>query len=163
MVLYLTASRASVIASSLQGVGLLLLSSMPSLLHRPYNVPVGIPNSVDALCTDVWPERIASRARSRSAGDQVVGLALKGAASLMPSLLAILYKVLDGIPNAFEALFADIVPVRSASSALFKLSSLHDLVGPSFFGVSIPNRCARCHKVVEGIPNVAKTIATPLD
>lgn len=52
-VIYLTASRASVIASSLHGVGLLLLSSMPSLLHRPYNVPVGIPNSVEALCTDV--------------------------------------------------------------------------------------------------------------
>lgn len=88
---------------------------------------------------------------------------MNGAASLIPSLLAILYKVLDGIPNAFEALFADIVPVRNASNALFKLSSLHDLVGPSFFGVSMPSRCALCHKVVEGIPNVAKTIATPLD
>lgn len=89
----------------------------------------------------------------------MVGLALNGAASLMPSLRAILYKVLEGMPNAFEALFADIVPVRNASSALFKLSSLHDLVGPSFLGVSIPSRCALCQRVVEGIPNVARTIA----
>lgn len=86
----------------------------------------------------------------------MVGLALKGAASLMPSLLAILYNVLDGMPNALDALFAEIVPVRNASRALFRLSSLHDLVGPSFFGVSMPNRCALCHNVVEGMPNVAK-------
>lgn len=117
---------------------------------------MGIPNSVDALCTDVWPDLIASKARSRSAGVHVVGLALNGAASLMPSLLAILYNVLEGIPNAFDALLAEIVPVRNASKALFKLSSLQDFVGPSFFGVSIPSRCARCHKVVEGIPKVAE-------
>lgn len=150
-----TASSASVMASSLQGVGLLLLNSIPSRLHLPYSVPVGIPNSVDALCTDVWPDLMASSALSRSAGDHVVGLALNGAANRMPSLLAILYSVLDGIPNAFDALLADIVPVLSASRALFRLSSLHDFVGPSFFGVSIPSRWARCHSVVEGIPNVA--------
>ena len=117
---------------------------------------MGMPNSVDARWTEVCPDRIASSALSRSAGDHVVGLALKGAASLMPSLLAILYNVLDGMPNAFDALFADIVPVRKASRALFRLSSLHDFVGPSFFGVSIPKRCARCQSVVEGIPKVAK-------
>lgn len=87
----------------------------------------------------------------------MVGLALKGAASLIPSLLAILYNVLEGIPKALEALFAEIVPVLKASSALFRLSSLQDFVGPSFFGVSIPNRCARCHNVVDGIPKDAKT------
>lgn len=80
---------------------------------------------------------------------------MKGAASLMPSLLAILYNVLEGIPNALEALFAEIVPVLNASRALFRLSSLHDFVGPSFFGVSMPNRCALCHSVVEGMPKVA--------
>lgn len=116
-----------------------------------------MPNSVDALCTDVWPDLIASKARSRSAGVHVVGLALNGAASLIPSFLAILYNVLEGIPNALDALLAEMVPVRKASKALFKLSSLQDFVGPSFFGVSIPSRCARCHRVVEGIPNVAKT------
>lgn len=87
-----------------------------------------------------------------------MGLALNGAASLMPSLLAILYNVLEGMPNALEALLAEIVPVRKASKALFKLSSLQDFVGPSFLGVSIPSRCARCHRVVEGILNVAKTL-----
>jgi len=86
----------------------------------------------------------------------VVGLALKGAANLMPSLLAILYNVLEGMPNALDALLAEMVPVRNASRALFRLSSLQDFVGPSFFGVSMPNRCARCHRVVDGIPNVAK-------
>lgn len=101
---------------------------------------MGIPNSVEALWTDVWPDLIASKARSRSAGDQVVGLALKGAANLIPSLLAILYRVLEGIPKAFEALLAEIVPVLNASNALFKLSSLQDFVGPSFFGVSMPKR-----------------------
>lgn len=90
----------------------------------------------------------------------MVGLALKGAANLIPSLLAILYNVLEGMPNAFEALFAEIVPVLSASRALFRLSSLHDFVGPSFFGVSMPNRCALCHNVVDGMPKVAETIET---
>lgn len=50
---YLTASSASPIASSDQGVGFDRDNSIPSLLHLPYNVPVGIPNSVDAFCTDV--------------------------------------------------------------------------------------------------------------
>lgn len=86
-----------------------------------------------------------------------MGLALNGAASLIPSLLAILYNVLEGIPYALDALLAEMEPVRNASKALFKLSSLQDFVGPSFFGVSMPNRCARCHRVVEGIPNVAET------
>lgn len=121
-----------------------------------------MPNSVDALWTDVWPDLIASNARSKSAGVHVVGLALNGAANLMPSLLAILYKVLEGIPNALDALLAEMVPVRSASKALFKLSSLQDFVGPSFFGVSMPSRCARCHKVVEGIPNVAEILVNLL-
>lgn len=40
------------------------------------------------------------------------------------------------MPNAFEALFAEIVPVLRASSALFSDSSFHVFVGPSFFGVS---------------------------
>lgn len=86
-------------ASSDHGVGFERDSSIPSLLHLPYSVPVGIPNSVDALCTDVWPDRIASRAFSRSSDDQFVGAALKGAASFMPSLRAILYRVLLGIPK----------------------------------------------------------------
>lgn len=59
---------------------------------------MGIPYSVDALCTDVCPVLIDSSAFSKSSGDQVVGAALNGAASLMPSLLAILYNVLLGIP-----------------------------------------------------------------
>lgn len=41
------------------------------------------------------------------------------------------------MPNAFEALFAEIVPVLRASSALFSDSSFHVFVGPSFFGVSV--------------------------
>jgi len=87
-----------------------------------------------------------------------VGLALNGAANLIPSLLAILYNVLEGMPYALDALLAEMEPVRNASKALFKLSSLQDFVGPSFFGVSMPNRCARCHSVVEGIPNVAEIL-----
>lgn len=93
-----TASRASPMASSDQGVGFERDNSMPSLLQRPYNVPVGIPNSVDALWTDVAPERMDSKARSRSSGLQVVGAALNGAAKRIPSRLAILYRVLLGIP-----------------------------------------------------------------
>lgn len=149
---YLTASNASPIASSDQGVGFDLDSSIPSLLHLPYKVPVGIPYSVEALCTDVWPDLIDSSAFSKSSGVHVVGAALNGAAKRIPSRLAILYKVLLGIPKALLALFADIVPVLKASKALFKFSSVQDFVGPSFFGVSIPNRWARCHSVVEGIP-----------
>lgn len=175
---YLTASRASPIASSDQGVGFDLDSSIPSLLHLPYRVPVGMPNSVDAFCTEVWPVLIDSKAFSKSSGVQVVGAALNGAASLIPSLLAILYNVLLGIPEtllycdymvlnrnciiscrckryipkALLALLAEIVPVLKASSALLRFSSVQDFVGPSFFGVSIPNLCARCHNVVEGIP-----------
>lgn len=38
--IYRTASRASPIASSDQGVGFDLDNSIPSLLHRPYNVPI---------------------------------------------------------------------------------------------------------------------------
>ena len=87
---YLTDSNASSIASSDHGVGVLLDNSIPSLLHRPYNVPVGIPNSAAALWTEVCPVLIDSSALSRSSGFQVVGAALKGAASLMPSLRAIL-------------------------------------------------------------------------
>lgn len=49
----LTASKASPIASSDQGVGFDRESSIPSLLHLPYNVPVGMPNSVEAFCTEV--------------------------------------------------------------------------------------------------------------
>lgn len=113
-----------------------------------------MPNSVLAFCTDVCPVRIASSARSKSSGDHVVGAALNGAANRMFSRRAILYSVDDGIPYAFDALFADIWPVRNASSALFNESSLHDFVGPSFFGVSMPNRWARCHSVVDGMPNV---------
>lgn len=137
-----------------------------------------MPNSVDAFCTEVWPVLIDSKAFSKSSGVQVVGAALNGAASLIPSLLAILYNVLLGIPEillyydyrilkrhsrmpcrsnchipkALLALLAEIVPVLKASSALLRFSSVHDFVGPSFFGVSIPNLCALCHKVVEGIP-----------
>ena len=85
-------------ASSDHGVGFERDNSIPSRLHLPYNVPVGIPNSVEALCTEVAPERIDSKARSRSSGLQVVGEALNGAASRIPSLLAILYSVLLGIP-----------------------------------------------------------------
>lgn len=85
-------------ASSDQGVGFDRDNSMPSRLQRPYNVPVGIPNSVEALCTEVCPVRIDSKAFSKSSGVQVVGAALNGAASLIPSLLAILYRVLLGIP-----------------------------------------------------------------
>lgn len=122
---------------------------------------------------------IPSKAFSRSSADHDVGAALNGAAKRIPSRLAILYSVEEGMPNAFEALFAEIVPVRSASSALLSDSSFHVFVGPSFFGVSvfartlvsqkqlgmalinlivcinnspIPKRCARCHKVVDGIP-----------
>lgn len=95
---YLTASNASPIASSDQGVGFDRDNSIPSLLQRPYNVPVGIPNSVEALCTEVCPERIDSNARSKSSGDHVVGAALNGAAKRIPSRLAILYNVLLGIP-----------------------------------------------------------------
>lgn len=40
------------------------------------------------------------------------------------------------MPKAFDALFAEIVPVRSASSALLSESSFHVFVGPSFLGVS---------------------------
>lgn len=127
-------------------------NSIPSRLHLPYNVPVGIPYSVLARCTDVCPERIDSKAFSKSSGVHVVGAALKGAANRIPSRLAILYNVLDGIPYALLALFADIVPVRNASSAQFRLSSVQDFVGPSFFGVSIPSRCARCQRVVDGMP-----------
>lgn len=60
-------------------------------------------------------------------------------------------KIVD-LPNVLLALFAEIVPVLNATKAEFKLSSVHDLVGPSFFGVSIPNLWALCHKVVEGMP-----------
>lgn len=60
--------------------------------------------------------------------------------------------VLKFLPYALLALFADIVPVRKASKALFRFSSVQDLVGPSFLGVSMPRRCALCHNVVEGIP-----------
>lgn len=59
---------------------------------------MGMPNSVEAFCTEVWPVLMDSRAFSRSSWDHVVGAALKGAASLMPSLRAILYKVLLGMP-----------------------------------------------------------------
>lgn len=59
---------------------------------------MGIPNSVDAFCTEVWPVLIDSKAFSKSSGVHVVGAALNGAASLIPSLLAILYNVLLGIP-----------------------------------------------------------------
>lgn len=86
-------------ASSDQGVGFDLESSIPSLLHLPYNVPVGIPYSVEALCTEVCPDLMDSNAFSKSSGDHVVGAALKGAANLIPSLLAILYNVLLGIPE----------------------------------------------------------------
>lgn len=96
-----------------------------------------------------------SKAFSKSSGVHVVGAALKGAASLIPSRLAILYRVLLGMPYALLALLADMVPVRKASKALLRFSSVHDLVGPSFFGVSIPSLCALCHRVVEGIPYVA--------
>lgn len=89
-------------ASSDHGVGFERDSSMPSLLQRPYNVPVGIPNSVDALWTDVAPERMDSKARSRSSGLQVVGAALKGAAKRIPSRRAILYRVLLGIPVMYQ-------------------------------------------------------------
>uniref|UniRef100_A0A182ITE0 Uncharacterized protein n=1 Tax=Anopheles atroparvus TaxID=41427 RepID=A0A182ITE0_ANOAO len=147
-----TGRVASIIASSDQGVGLERDSSIPSRLQRPYSVPVGMPNSVLAFCTDVCPARIASKARSRSSADQVVGAALNGAARRMPSRRAILYSVEDGMPNAFEALFAEIVPVRSASRALLSESSFHVFDGPSFFGVSMPSRCARCQRVVDGIP-----------
>lgn len=153
---YFTDSKASIIASSDHGVGLDRDNSIPSRLHRPYSVPVGMPNSVLAFCTDVWPALIASKARSRSSADHVVGAALNGAASRIPSRLAILYNVEDGIPNAFDALFAEIVPVRKASRALFSDSSFHVFDGPSFFGVSIPSLCALCHRVVDGIPYVAE-------
>lgn len=59
---------------------------------------------------------------------------------------------MPNLPYALLALLAEIVPVLKASSALLRFSSVHDLVGPSFLGVSIPNLCALCHKVVEGIP-----------
>uniref|UniRef100_A0A8D8D5U8 (northern house mosquito) hypothetical protein n=1 Tax=Culex pipiens TaxID=7175 RepID=A0A8D8D5U8_CULPI len=153
-----TDSKASIIASSDHGVGFDRDNSIPSRLHRPYSVPVGMPNSVLAFCTDVWPALIASKARSRSSADQVVGAALNGAASRIPSRLAILYNVEDGIPNAFDALFAEIVPVRKASRALFSDSSFHVFDGPSFFGVSIPSLCALCHRVVDGIPYVAEAL-----
>lgn len=58
-----------------------------------------MPNSVDAFCTEVCPVLIDSKAFSKSSGVQVVGAALNGAASLIPSLLAILYNVLLGIPK----------------------------------------------------------------
>lgn len=86
-------------ASSDHGVGLDRESSIPSLLHLPYKVPDGMPNSVDARCTEVVPERIASNAFSKSSCDQVVGAALNGAANRIPSRLAILYKVLLGMPR----------------------------------------------------------------
>lgn len=60
---------------------------------------MGMPNSVEAFCTDVWPDLMDSKAFSRSSGVHVVGAALKGAASLIPSRRAILYKVLLGIPK----------------------------------------------------------------
>ena len=97
--MYLTASNASVIASSDHGVGLLLDSSIPSLLQRPYNVPDGMPYSEAARCTVVCPDRIASNALSKSSGFHVVGAALNGAAKRIPSRRAILYKVLLGIPS----------------------------------------------------------------
>lgn len=105
---YRTASRASIMASSDQGVGLFLHSSIPSRLHLPYKVPDGIPYSVAALCTVNWPDLMASRALSRSSGTQEVGAALNGAANRMPSLRAILYSVLLGIPETYE----EIVLVR---------------------------------------------------
>lgn len=40
------------------------------------------------------------------------------------------------MPKAFDALLAEIVPVRSASSALLSESSFQVFVGPSFLGVS---------------------------
>lgn len=119
MIIYLTASRASPIASSDHGVGFDLDNSIPSLLHRPYSVPnnfnnktslqiiifimicvpVGIPNSVDALWTEEWPDLMECKALSKSPGLQAVGAALNGAANRIPSRLAILYNVLLGIPT----------------------------------------------------------------
>lgn len=69
---------------------MLLDNSIPSRLHLPYKVPVGMPNSAAALWTDVCPDLIDSSALSKSSGFQVVGAALNGAANLMPSLRAIL-------------------------------------------------------------------------
>ena len=81
-----TASRASVISSSDQCTCtttlynsdrvfrqvwefeltcVFLLSSIPTFLQRPYNVPLGIPNSVAAFCT-AMPPRMASSAVLRS-------------------------------------------------------------------------------------------------
>lgn len=80
---------------------------------------------------------LPSKAFSRSSADHDVGAALNGAARRIPSRRAILYSVEDGMPNAFEALFAEIVPVLNASSALLSESSFHVLEGPSFFGVSV--------------------------
>lgn len=45
-----------------------------------------------------------SSAFSRSSGVHVVGAALKGAASLIPSRLAILYRVLLGMPKPNQTL-----------------------------------------------------------
>lgn len=58
------------------------------------------------------------------------------------------------MPYALDALLAEIWPVRRAFNALFNESSFQDLVGPSFFGVSMPRRWARCHSVVDGMPYV---------
>lgn len=57
---------------------------------------------MEAFCTDVWPDLIDSRAFSRSSGVHVVGAALNGAANLIPSRRAILYKVLLGMPKIVQ-------------------------------------------------------------
>lgn len=59
------------------------------------------------------------------------------------------------LPYALLALLADIAPARRACRAPRRSASLQDLEAPSFFGVSMPSRCARCQSVVDGMPYVA--------
>ena len=54
-----------------------LLSSIPTFLQRPYNVPLGIPNSVAAFCT-AMPPRMASSAVLRSSCTPPLSKAISG-------------------------------------------------------------------------------------
>ena len=63
------------------------------------------------------------------------------------------------MPYSLEALLADILPALRASNARRRSSSDQCRLDGSFFiGVSIPNRWARCHNVVDGIPNAAAAL-----
>ncbi|CAH2269966.1 jg9709 [Pararge aegeria aegeria] len=46
----------------------------------------------------------------------------------------------------------EIAPALRACNAPRRSASLQDFEAPSFLGVSIPNRCALCQRVVDGIP-----------